>query len=166
MNTPATRTVRRATPDDASTLARFRWEFRARKQAVSEEENAFLQRCVEWMRPRLRHDSRWRVWLLEEQGRPIGNLWLQMIEKIPNPGTEPELHAYVSNVFVVPEARGTGGGALLLDAAIADCKAHFVDAMFLWATDESRSLYARHGFSPPPRVLVNELSRPTPAPER
>jgi GNAT superfamily N-acetyltransferase len=161
MNTPATRTVRRATPDDAATLARFRWEFRASRQAASEEENAFRQRCVEWMRPRLRPDSRWRAWLLEQDGVPIGNLWLQMIEKIPNPGTEPELHAYVSNVFVTPAARGTGGGAMLLETAIADCRALFVDAMFLWATDESRPLYARHGFAPPSRVLVNELSRPS-----
>jgi GNAT superfamily N-acetyltransferase len=157
MNTPATRTVRRATHDDVTTLARFRWEFRAHRHTAVEAQNAFLARCVEWMRPRLRADSRWRVWLLEENGTPIGNLWVQIVEKIPNPGTEPELHAYVSNVFVLPAHRNTGGGALLLESAIAECKSFHVDAMFLWATDDSRPLYARHGFAPPDRVLVKQL---------
>jgi GNAT superfamily N-acetyltransferase len=157
MNTPATRTVRRATQSDVVTLARFRWAFRSRRHAATEEENAFLERAVEWMRPRLRADSRWRVWLLEDDGAPIGNLWVQIIEKIPNPGNESELHAYVSNVFVLPEHRNKGGGSLLLDAAIAECRSFHVDTMFLWPSDESRPLYARHGFVPPDRLLVKQL---------
>jgi GNAT superfamily N-acetyltransferase len=157
MNTPATRAVRRATQDDVTTLARFRWAFRSQRHPASEEENGFVARCVEWMRPRLRSDSRWRVWLLEENGTPIGNLWVQIIEKIPNPGNESELHAYVSNVFVLPEHRNTGGGALLLDAAIAECRSFHVDSMFLWPSDDSRPLYARHGFVPPERLLIKQL---------
>jgi GNAT superfamily N-acetyltransferase len=151
------RTVRRATQDDVTTLARFRYLFRSNRHGAVEQENDFLARCVEWMRPRLRADSRWRVWLLEENGTPIGNLWVQIIEKIPNPGNESELHAYVSNVFVLPEHRNGGGGAMLLDAAIAECRSFHVDTMFLWPSDESRPLYARHGFVPPDRLLVNTL---------
>jgi GNAT superfamily N-acetyltransferase len=157
MNTPATRTVRRATQNDVTTLARFRYAFRSKRHEAVEKENEYLARCVEWMRPRLRDDSRWRVWLLEDSGTPIGNLWVQIIEKIPNPGNESELHAYVSNVFVLPEHRNSGGGAMLLDAAIAECLSFHVDTMFLWPSDESRPLYARHGFVPPERLLVNEL---------
>src|ERR1051325_11312916 len=157
MNTPARRTVRRATVDDVTNLARFRYAFRSRRHAATEEENEFLTRCVAWMRPRLHAESRWRVWLLEENGTPIGNLWVQIIEKIPNPGKESELHAYVSNVFVLPEYRNTGGGGMLLDAALAECRVFHVDTMFLWPSDESRPLYQRHGFAPPDRLLVNEL---------
>jgi GNAT superfamily N-acetyltransferase len=157
MNTPAMRSVRRASQDDVATLARFRWAFRSQRHAATEEENVFIPRCVEWMRPRLRADSRWRVWLLEEDRVPIGNLWVQIIEKLPNPGNESELHAYVSNVFVLPDHRNKGGGALLLEAAIAECRSFHVDSMFLWASDDSRPLYARHGFAPPGRLLVKEL---------
>lgn len=157
MNTPATRSVRRATPEDVTTLARFRYLFRARRHAAVEEENEFLSRCVDWMRPRLAAGSSWIAWMLEDNGTPIGNLWVQMVEKIPNPGNEAEMHAYVSNVFVLPEHRNTGGGAMLLDAAIAECRSARIDSMFLWASEESVPLYKRHGFAEPDRVYVNEL---------
>ena len=166
MQTPAThatthahgpRAVRRATPDDAQTLARLRYEFRSRQDTATEPEAEFLARCAAWMRPRLHPDSRWRVWILEESGTPIGNLWVQIVEKIPNPGTESELHAYVSNVFVLPEHRNAGGGKLLLDAAIAECRAFHVDTMFLWPSAASRPLYGRSGFVVPDRLLVKQL---------
>ncbi len=161
MNSSAKRTVRRATVNDAETLARFRYAFRSRRHPATEKENEFLARAVEWMRPRLAGGSRWRVWLLEEAGKPIGNLWVQIIEKIPNPGNESELHAYLSNFFVLPEYRNTGGGKMLLDAAESECRAFFVDTMFLWPSEESRPLYARHGFAPPDRLLVKELRKGT-----
>ena len=156
-NTPATRRVRRATAADSQTLARFRFQFRADRHAVVEGEREFLSRCESWMRSRLHSDSRWRVWILEDAAEPIGNLWVQMIEKIPNPGSEGELHAYVSNFFVLPEHRNTGGGRLLLETAIAECRSFHTDTMFLWPSDESRPLYERHGFAPPNRLLVKEL---------
>lgn len=157
MNTPATRTVRRATPDDAGTLARLRYLFRAHHHAPSESEDDFVPRCVAWMSPRLAPGSPWLAWILEEAGEPIGNLWMQLVEKIPNPADEPEHYAYVSNVFVVDGRRGSGGGTLLLDAALNECTRLDVDAAFLWATDASRPLYKRHGFTEPARVLVNQL---------
>ncbi|HEX4683370.1 MAG TPA: GNAT family N-acetyltransferase, partial [Gemmatimonadaceae bacterium] len=151
MNSPATRAVRRATPDDAPTLARFRHAFRSSRHPVSEPESEFLARCTHWMRPRLGTDSRWRVWLLEQNektGREaIGNIWLQMIEKIPNPGTESELYGYISNFFVVPPHRNTGAGTMLLRSALDECRRFHAGAVFLWPSEESRPLYERHGFA-------------------
>lgn len=146
MNTPATRTVRRATPADAETLARFRYAFRSSRHAVTESEKEFLARAVDWMRPRLGPDSRWRVWLLEEDARAIGNVWLQMIEKIPNPGAESELYGYISNFYVEPAHRNTGGGSMLLSAAVDECRRLYAGAIFLWPSEESRPLYLRNGF--------------------
>jgi GNAT superfamily N-acetyltransferase len=156
-NTPATRRVRRAAPSDVATLARFRFQFRAGRHPVVEDEAEFVARCESWMRTRVHPDSRWRVWILEENGAAIGTLWIQMIEKIPNPGREGELHAYVSNFFVLPEHRNKGGGKLLLDAAVAECRAFHTDTMFLWPSEESRPLYERNGFAPPRRLLIKEL---------
>ncbi len=78
---------------------------------------------------------------------PVGNIWIQLIEKIPNPTLEPEYHAYVTNFYVQEGARGKGIGSLLLEAALNWSKAQGVQAVILWPTEQSRSLYLRHGFA-------------------
>jgi GNAT superfamily N-acetyltransferase len=128
--------VREATPDDVPALAELRWEFRAlRGQPVTEPHDDFVTRCAAWMRERLSRGE-WRAWLAEDGGRVLGNVWVHPIDKLPNPIDELERHAYLSNLYVSPDARG-GVGSRLLDAAIA------------WASanDRSRPLYARHGFA-------------------
>ena len=93
--------------------------------------------------------ARRRLALLGGGSRPTHcrHTWLHLIEKLPNPQTEAERHGYVSNLFVVPELRGRGTGAALLEACLAACRADSCDAVVLWPTRESRSLYARHGFA-------------------
>lgn len=139
--------VRAATPDDASALTQLRYEFRSATGAPSEAEEVFLARCEAWMAPRLAPGSPWRCWVLEDDGKLAGNLWLQIIEKIPNPAPELEAHAYITNVYVRPVARGSGGGEMLLAAAMDWCRANAIDSVILWPTMRSRSLYARAGFA-------------------
>jgi GNAT superfamily N-acetyltransferase len=83
----------------------------------------------------------------ERGGKPVGNLWAQLIEKIPNPAVEPECHAYVTNFYVREGERGRGTGSLLLAAALDWCRSSGVHAVILWPTERSRSLYLRHGFA-------------------
>jgi N-acetylglutamate synthase-like GNAT family acetyltransferase len=77
----------------------------------------------------------------------VGTLWLQLVEKLPNPGDETELHGYVSSVYVAPALRNEGVGTGLLTACLAECDALAIDAVFLWSTPDSRRLYERHGFA-------------------
>src|SRR6185437_6602392 len=104
MNTPATRMVRRAGLADLDALVRLRYAFRAEAHPTVESESDFLPRCAVWMRPRLNDTCSWRAWVSEQNGEIVGNVWMQLIEKIPNPGSESEMHAYISNVFVAPNA--------------------------------------------------------------
>jgi GNAT superfamily N-acetyltransferase len=157
MNTAATQSVRRATLDDLDVLVRFRYAFRAEDQPIVELEAAFGERCAEWMRPRLGAHSHWHVWIVERRNEPIGNVWVQIVEKIPNPGPEPELHAYLSNFFVRAGARNSGAGSALLEAALADCRTLRIDSVFLWPTANSRPLYERHGFRATEDLLVSRL---------
>ncbi|GIW13485.1 MAG: hypothetical protein KatS3mg062_0924 [Tepidiforma sp.] len=100
--------VRRASPEDAAALARLRWEFRVEAGEPVESEAAFLDRAARWMAARLAGD-RWQAWLAEVDGAaPAGCIWLQVIEKLPNPGDEEELHGYVTSLFVAPALRGKG----------------------------------------------------------
>ncbi len=137
--------VRSATATDAPALAELRYEFRAGIGRVVESKPKFLARCSKWMRRRLGRGGAWRCWVWERDGSIEGHLWLQLIEKIPNPVAEPEHHAYITNLYVREGSRG-GAGTKLLEAALAWCRAHAVDQIILWATERSRTLYARHGF--------------------
>jgi GNAT superfamily N-acetyltransferase len=138
--------IRAATPNDASELARLRYAFRTEQASPTEPEAEFLRRCTSWMNGRLAPESSWRCWVAVVEGRLVGTIWLQVIEKLPNPGDEPELHGYVSSVYVVPGLRSGGVGTALVTACLAACDDLGLDAVFLWSTSESRRLYQRHGF--------------------
>jgi GNAT superfamily N-acetyltransferase len=144
---PRDLTIRLAGPADAPALAQLRYNFRATQDPAIEPEADFLPRCTSWMAAHLVRGSRWRCWVAEEADHLVGTLWLQLIEKIPNPGAEAETHAYISNVYVEPSRRGAGLGSHLLDTCLRACMAEEVDAVILWPSPRSRRLYERHGFA-------------------
>ena len=138
--------VRDAAPADAKALAELRWEFRAGREPSVESRDAFIERCRVWMRTQLEAGFPWRAWVAEHDRRIVGHVWLHTIDKVPNPNGNRERHAYLSNLYVTPAARG-GTGSRLLATALEWSKAHGVDHVMLWPTERSRTLYARYGFT-------------------
>src|SRR3989441_4655219 len=139
--------IRLASDSDAPALAKLRYALRSSMSVVTEPEDEFLQRCAEWMKEHLKAGSSWQCWVAEKDQELIGCLWLQLVEKIPNPRSEPEHHAYLTNFFIQEFARGRGIGSELLASAIAWCNTRDVHAVILWPTERSRSLYQRSGFA-------------------
>ena len=146
MSTAPAPALRPAVPADAAALARLRFAFRADLEPPDEQESEFLARCTAWMALRLAPGGAWRCWVAGET-EPVGTVWLQLLEKLPNPVAEPEWHGYISSLFVRPDARGAGLGSRLLAAALAESDRRGCDAVVLWPTPRSRSLYFRHGFA-------------------
>ena len=139
--------IRLARPGDSSALADLRYRFRIETVPATETKSRFLRRCIPWMRKRFRSGScPWRCWVLDDGKQLLGHICVQLFEKIPNPVNEPELHAYVTNFYVVPEMRSHGLGKRLLNQALSWCRARGTDAVILWATPGSKSLYHRCGF--------------------
>ncbi len=136
--------IRLARPDDARALAELRWEFRAGRDPAVEEHQAFVDRCAEWMAHELAAAT-WRAWVAVHDERIIGQVWVQMIHKVPNPIGERDRHAYLSNLFVQPSARG-GVGTALLETAIEWARANGVDRIVLWPSARSVTLYRRYDF--------------------
>jgi len=141
-------TIRLASPADAATLARLRFELRASMHETHEDEVAFIERCTGWMSERLAHDGRWRCWLAEYERLLAGSVWVQLIEKIPNPIAAPESYVYLTNFYVRPEHRSKGVGSKLLSAALAWSRESNAELVLLWPTERSKTLYTRHGFLP------------------
>jgi GNAT superfamily N-acetyltransferase len=140
--------IRVATSGDWSALAKMRYRFRAEVGSPTEKKSRFLRRCKSWMKKAFGADSSaWRCWVVDDGKQLLGQVCVQLFEKMPNPVNEPEVHAYLTNFYVVPEMRGRGLGSELLNHALSWCRAHGADAVILWATAESKSLYRRCGFA-------------------
>lgn len=152
--------IRKAGSSDAPVLARLRYAFRAGLHPPIEGEEAFLERCRRWMVDRLTPGGVWHCWLAEERAVPIGSAWLQLLDKIPNPVGEPEVHGYVTSLYVHSEFRGRGIGSALLARCLGECQARGADSVFLWPTPRSRPLYDRHGFSVREDLLERRIDRP------
>ena len=150
-------TVRAAGVADAADLARLRYEFRAAERPAVEARDSFITRCTTWMRERLAPDSSWHCIVAERDGAMVGHVWLEVVDKVPNPGAgEPERHVYLTNLYVRPAARG-GPGSALVEAALAWCRERGADTVILWPSEKSRTLYARYGFGPSPDILALPL---------
>ena len=136
--------IRAATVADARALAELRWEFRAGRDPAVEEHQAFVDRCADWMARELA-DTSWRAWVALHEGRIVGQVWVHLIHKIPNPIGERDRHAYLSNLYVQPSARG-GVGTALLETVLEWARANGVDRIVLWPSKRSVTLYQRHDF--------------------
>lgn len=153
--------IRMATAADAAMLAGLRYDFRARNLPGNEDRAAFLARCEAWMRERLGQKALWRCWIADQNGVAVGNIWLHLIEKIPNPASETECHAYITNFYVLEDMRGHGVGSRLLETALEWCKEQRVHAAILWPSDRSRPLYERNGFAVRDDLLELIVSSPS-----
>jgi len=151
--------IRLARPGDSRDLAEQRYRFRAETEPATENKSRFVRRCASWMKKRFRSgSSSWRCWVIDDGKQLLGHVCVQLFEKVPNPvDNEPELHAYVTNFYVIPEMRSHGFGERLLKQALSWCRVRNTDAVILWATPGSKSLYRRCGFIVPSDIL--ELRR-------
>lgn len=139
--------VRVASESDALTLAKLRYEFRSAFHEVRENDVMFIARCEAWMRERLCSESLWKCWMAESEGTAVGNVWAQLVEKIPNPIEEPEYYIYLTNFYVREEHRSHGVGAMLLSEILTWSKSNNIKTVILWPTERSKPFYSRHGFS-------------------
>ena len=140
--------IRVATSADCRALAEMRYRFRTELASPEEPKSRFVRRCTSWMKKRFRAGSRtWRCWVVDDGSQLLGHVCVQLFEKMPNPVNEREVHAYLTNLYVIPEMRGRGLGRKLLKTAASWCRARGVDAVILWASPESKSLYRRGGFA-------------------
>ena len=86
------------------------------------------------------------VWFAEEDGRIVGTGGLLFFDRPPTLRYKPELHAYVLNMYTLPEWRGKGVATALLRHIIEYVKTTPARRVSLHASEMGRSVYERLGF--------------------
>jgi ribosomal protein S18 acetylase RimI-like enzyme len=153
--------IRRATAGDADELARLRWDFRVEQGTpASRTFDAFAVEFRAFVADALADGAHWRACVAEDEGRLVGCVWLQFVEKIPHPsrGRWERPIAYVTNVYVEPALRDEGLGARLLDAAMASAREQDAAEAVVWPTPRSASFYRRAGFGTEAAPLGMDLA--------
>lgn len=84
-------------------------------------------------------DQNSELWLLEEDGRPVGSVRLDALEK----GTHWEI-----SIIISPESRGRGIGTAALKLLRRQYKDRWLVAEVLAGNDASRSAFLKAGFTP------------------
>jgi GNAT superfamily N-acetyltransferase len=141
--------LRPAVAGDADELARLRWEFRIEDDTqASMTFVEFLAGFRRFATRALGDPERWRAWIAEDDGRMVGCVWLQLVERIPHPGLRDGERpiAYVTNMYVAPPLRNGGLGRRLLDAAVGFARERRAGVAIVWPSERSLPFYERAGF--------------------
>lgn len=151
---------RKATLEDASELARLRWDFspdEVLSGAQSFED--FVQQFAVFLAAAL-EEKIWTIWVAATERQLLGNIYIQPVHKVPRPGSFNRKYGYVTNVYMEPAARGIGIGSRLLQHVIAWAREERLEFLVLWPSEESANYYARAGFHPSPDALELHLAGP------
>ena len=154
-------TIRLASADDADELARLRWDFRVEHGTpVTRTFEEFASEFRAFVTDALAGGAPWRAWVAHPDGRLVGCVWLQLVEKVPHPsrGRWERPLAYVTNVYVEPDLRDAGVGARLLDAAMTFAREQRMSEAVVWPTPRSVSFYRRAGFGTESAPLGRDLA--------
>ena len=143
--------VRRATAADAPALARMRWDWRVDHGEVPDVDAATYERdLAAWCAA---HQDSHLGFVVELDGTVVGMAWLAIVERVPGPGSWLRLSGYLQSVYVEPEHRNVGVGAVLVGALIDEARARGLDYLAVHPSEASMDLYGRLGFAPYGRAL-------------
>lgn len=145
--TTMTLTIRLAGVDDLEQVVALRMAFlREMQPEAAESEPDVLELTRKYIADKL-PGGEFLVWFAEEDGQVVGTSGLVFFHRPPTFGYRSELHAYVLNMYTLPEWRGKGVAAALLRHIIEYVKATPARRITLHATEMGRSLYERFGFT-------------------
>ena len=139
--------LRRATVDDASTIARHR-RLMFRDMGYHDDAllNAMTEKFLPWIKTKIASGD-YLAWLAVSTGDIVvagAGLWLMdwpahMVGSSARRGN-------ILNVYTEPEFRHRGLARWLVEAALYWCKANEVDFVILHASSQGRRLYESLGF--------------------
>jgi GNAT superfamily N-acetyltransferase len=151
--------IRAARANDASDLARSRHALYSEHAPARERLDEYVDRFAGFVHDALASEA-WRIWVAELEGRIVGTMWLQIVERVPRPGEDRGALpiGYLTNVFVDPELRNGGLGSRMVEEVVTWARGRGVEEIIVWPSERSYPFYERAGFSRTPDPLVLHLN--------
>jgi RimJ/RimL family protein N-acetyltransferase len=137
--------LRRITPDDAHALARLRLAALTELGLIEPPRAASFARRATREFYQLRRAARIDGWVAECNGAIVASAYVVFWQRLPYPGSSH--HAEIAGVFVEPAYRGRGLASELVRETLGAAQAMGVRKIVLHATERTRSLYAKFGFT-------------------
>ena len=149
--------VRVASASDVPTLARLRWQMHVEEVGRQIAEEQFVDRFTAWAGLAL-DNGRWRVWVAVVDGRLVGHVYLERVDKVPRPVSRPAAWGYLTAFYVEKPFRDRGVGQHLLRAAIDWAISVGLEFVQGWPSKRSIALYERMGFGREDEAFVLHLN--------
>ncbi|KGR76273.1 GNAT family N-acetyltransferase [Ureibacillus sinduriensis] len=139
--------IRLADSKDIDQLIKMRWDFtlehneRKMNYSYSEYEiefRSFFKKAVT--------SGQWFVWVVEEAGKIVSHIYIELIQKVPRPGRVTHPFVYMTNVYTVPEYRNMGVGSKLLNFINNWIKENEYEFVIVWPNIEAISYYQKNGY--------------------
>lgn len=150
--------VRLATTEDLDGVVDLRMAFlREMQPDALELEDDVRKLTRRYVKDRL-PTGEFLVWLAEEDGEIVGTGGLVFFHRPPTLSYKCEAHAYILNMYTLPEWRGRGVASVLLHHIVEYVKTTPVRRISLHASEMGRSIYERAGFKPSDGAMTLNLS--------
>jgi GNAT superfamily N-acetyltransferase len=150
---------RLSTDEEYSTLADLRWRLQTDDRPIDEPAayDAFVRAFVDISRADPRTGELFH-WVAAREDQLLGAMSVVIVRKVPSPKALAGSWGYLTNSYVLPEARNEGVGSALLSAVKRWAKDADLELLVVWPSDRAYPFYERAGFSRPIDPLVLELS--------
>lgn len=138
--------VRRAVAEDAAALARLRWRWQVEEwhQIPAIDRESFVDFFTSWM---LDHLNRYTIFLVQVDGRLGGMAWLARNDRVPSPRRLDRRGGDIQAVYVLPELRGSGVGARLIEAVIQHARDIELRHLTVHSAQDAIGFYEKLGFA-------------------
>ncbi|WP_225229305.1 GNAT family N-acetyltransferase [Paenibacillus gallinarum] len=153
--------IRTANKEDIDQLIRLRWdytmEYDVEGKLKNENYDIFYNECRAFLL-NIFQSRKWYVWIAEEDGIIVSNIYIELIHKVPRPGRITNPFAYMTNVYTKPDYRGKGIGSNLISQINDWAKESKYEFIIVWPSDEGVDFYKRNGYQHCKEPMENMFS--------
>jgi GNAT superfamily N-acetyltransferase len=139
--------IHQATSDDIEALTDLRVAFFEELGEIADTKHAqaFRQATYRYLTEAL-PQGKFLAWVAQVDGQIIGTSGLIFFEQAPTPTNLVGSEGYILNIYTIASWRGRGVARMLLEEIIKYVKRTDTSQLWLYTTEEGRSVYEKFGF--------------------